>query len=351
MLHNSQISRPPRLFLMPLLLALAALACVVGSGDDSQPSSAQATADALSASLRLTATADAASGDGSTTGDGLAEAQAAATQQAIAAQQTAEAFASLSADQFEATRQAFGPLLAELPKYGVDPNKGQPAWIHPPVTLSIEGYLQFDYANQFIGTVVRDFVMSSDITWNTQYGTSGCGFALRNNGNEESMDSYLAIATRGGQGRVEFAIMTAGELANTKDFYAYGLDDNFDFHNDVTNRLTIVMRGPIVQIYTNDTLIGEFDVNDPPKKPFIPAAPTRPADADTNPDAEAAYQAAKDAYNDLVGEINAQFKAQQAAYKDLGVNFEKGFVAMVVLSESGRTTCQFNNTWLFLIEE
>jgi hypothetical protein len=30
--------------------------------------------------------------------------------------------------------------------------------------------------------------------------------------------------------------------------------------------------------------------------------------------------------------------------------FERGFVAMVVLSESGRSVCEFNNTWLWLIE-
>jgi hypothetical protein len=328
-----------------MILVISALACAVGGEGDG--GSAQATADALSQSISLTATANTG---GEPSGDALATAQAAATQQAIAAQATADAIANLNAEQIAATRAAFSQFINELPKYGVDPNEGRPAWIHPPVALDIEGYLQFDYANLFIGTVVTDFVMSSDITWNTQYGTSGCGFALRNNGNEEAMDTYLAIATRGGSGRVEFAIMTGGEIANVKDFYAYGLDDNFDWRNDTTNRLTIVMRGPRVWLYTNDTLIADFDVNDPPKQPYIPPAPAKPADYDTNPDAAAAYDAAKAEYNQIVGEINAQFKQSQETYREAGVDFPKGFVAMVVLSESGRTHCQFDNTWLFLIE-
>ena len=30
--------------------------------------------------------------------------------------------------------------------------------------------------------------------------------------------------------------------------------------------------------------------------------------------------------------------------------YQKGFVAMIALSESGLTTCEFNNTWLWLAD-
>ena len=329
-------------------LFLAMLACGIGGGETS---GTQATAEALSQSIALTQTARASGENSGDTPDKVATAQANATQQALAAQATADAVANLSEADIQATRQAFSAILDDLPKYGVDPDKGRPAWIHPPVTIDIEGYLVFDYANQFLGTVAKDFVMSSDITWNTQFGTSGCGFALRNNGNEESFDQYLVLATRGGNGRVGFGLMADGEILNTKDFYAYGIDNTFNFRNDATNRLTVVMRGPDVRIYTNDTLIAEFNVNDPPRQPFIPPAPTPPPDIETNAIAAAAYETARNEYDRVVAEINAEFRAQQAAFKATDVEFEKGFVAMVALSESGTTKCSFNNTWLFLIEE
>jgi hypothetical protein len=30
--------------------------------------------------------------------------------------------------------------------------------------------------------------------------------------------------------------------------------------------------------------------------------------------------------------------------------FERGFIAMVAMSESGRTICQFDNAWLWLLD-
>jgi hypothetical protein len=338
-----------RVLLGLCIFIAASIACAAGAaGVDPR----QATAEALSLSIALTQTAS--TGPVTSTpvdNSAIGTAQAQATAQTIAAQQTATAVAGMSAAELEATRQAFAPILAVLPRYGVDAYAGRPAWIHPPVTIDIEGYLVADYANQYIGTVVTDFVISSDITWNTQYGTAGCGFTLRSNGNEEAFDQYFIIATRGGNGRVEFALQADGEVLNTKDFYAYGLDENFDWHNDTTNRLTVVMRGPLVWLYTNDTLIAEFDVNDPPKQPYIPPAPTKPADFETNPDAAAAYEAAKAEYDATVSQINGEFHNRQQTFVESDVEFEKGFVAMLAVNESGYTTCTFENTWLFLIEE
>jgi hypothetical protein len=344
-----QRKRGQQALLVSFVLIAASIACAAGSaGVDPR----QATAEALSLSIAMTQTAS--TGPVTPTpvdNSAIGTAQAQATAQTIAAQQTGTAVANMSAAEMEATRQAFGPILETLPRYGVDPNAGRPAWVHPPVTINIEGYLVADYANQYIGTVVTDFVISSDITWNTQYGTAGCGFTLRSNGNEEAFDQYFIIATRGGNGRVEFALQADGEVLNTKDFYAYGLDENFDWRNDTTNRLTVVMRGPLVWLYTNDTLIAEFDVNDPPKQPYIPPAPTQPADFETNPDAAAAYEAAKAEYNAAVSQINGEFYNRQQTFVESDVEFEKGFVAMLAVNESGYTTCTFENTWLFLIEE
>ncbi len=304
--------------------------------------------EAFEQEIAMTATARAA--EQGNEGDSVATVQAQATESTNFIQATQTAQANLSQQEAAATRAAFGPILAELPKYGVDPESGRPAWVHPPLTIDVSGYMQYDYANQYIGTVAEDFVLSADITWNTQYGSTGCGFILRTNGDEENLDAYLAVATRFGNGRVLFGTIAQNEIVNGKDFYAYGLDPNFDWKNDTTNRLTVVGRGTNMQIYTNDTLIGDFDVTEPPPRPYIPPPPASPADPDDK-DQVAAYEAAKAEYDSVVAQINSAYNRSVAEYEARDVEFLKGFVAFVALNESGTTHCEFDNAWLFLIGE
>jgi hypothetical protein len=166
------------------------------------------------------------------------------------------------------------------------------AWIHPPVTLDIDGYQASDYANQNAATVAADFVMASDITWNTSTGVSGCGFALRSDGNEEALNQFMVIASRAGNGTIFFFEQASGSDLRQENIATGGIDDNFGWQNDTTNRLAVVGSGPTINVYTNGVLIGSFDAS----------------------------------------------------------AYEKGFVAMVALSESGRTVCEFDNTWLWVLK-
>jgi predicted small secreted protein len=327
-----------------LVLAVTALACnLTASGGG-----IQATAQALSEAVRLTATAAAAQTSGS--GPGIETAQAAATEQTNSLEETRAAMEALNAEALEATRSAFAPVIAELPNYGVDPNEGFPAWIHPPVKVEVSGYMQYDYANQFIGTVVRDFVISADITWNTTTGLSGCGFALRSDGNEESLNQYLTIATRGASGHVIFGTMAAGEVVTGQDIYAYGIDPDFDWRNDTTNRLTVVGRGNRFILYSNGTLLGEVDPSAPPPQPYFPPPPQEPADK-SDADAMAKFLQQQAEYQEIVRKIRADHQARVNAYEAAETEFERGFIALVALSESGRTACHFENAWLWLLEE
>jgi len=52
-----------------------------------------------------------------------------------------------------------------------------------------------------------------------------------------------------------------------------------------------------------------------------------------------------------VEQVRADFRARQEAFKDADTVFERGFIAMVALSQSGKKeVCQFDNAWLWLIE-
>jgi hypothetical protein len=221
-------------------------------------------------------------------------------------------------------------------------------WIHPPVTLDIEGYLQYDYANYFIGTVASDFVVSAEITWDTSYGTSGCGFVLRSDGNEDAYSQYLAIATRGGDGRVIFSAMDEGEVKNVIDNYAYSGDPLFDWQNGTTNRITIVARGEVFSIYTNGSKIGEVTAGKPPVL-VLPAPPTEPPAGSTDEDLKN-YEEELSAYEDQVNLMETRYQQNRIIYQPDTPYFERGFVALVALSESGRTICTFENAYLWILD-
>jgi len=266
-------------------LLIASLACSIGNDRE-------ATAQALSAALDQTATAAAVNAPDPAALLQTAEAEATAQSASSAATQAAQT-GELAAGQ-AATASFIAPMINDLPTYGVDPSVGTPGWMHPPVTLDITGYMQYDYATQFAGTVARDFAVSSDITWNTKTGLSGCGFAFRA---DDAGNQYLAIATRGADGHVVFVTMANNKVKADKDFYAAV---PIDPSNDATNRFTVVGRGSQFAMYINGVRVGEADGN------------AKTGDA-------------------------------------VGINYERGFVALVGLSESGRTICAFNNTWLWLI--
>ena len=94
----------------------------------------------------------------------------------------------------------------------------------------------------------------------------------------------------------------------------------------------------LFEVFTNGVKIGEIAAGDPPPQPNVPQP------------AAGAPQSEITAYNEALNAANASYQAQLAAYSGDVPFFEKGFIAMLALSESGTTNCQFNNTWLFLID-
>lgn len=281
-----------RLGLAVACLAMAALACGIGGGPDQD-----ATVEALSQSIALTATAAGVEEETVVElnpEETVAAIQAAATEQVQVEEATQVAVATADTVDQSATEEALAPIRAELPTYGIDPSVGNLGWIQPPITVQTEGYLQYDYGGDFLSTVARDFVLAADITWNTRFGSTACGYVIRSDGNEEAFNQYLVLATRGAQGHVGFAIMQDGEIKDDEvtDIYASGIDPQFEWQNDTTNRMTVVGEGNTFTIYTNGTKIGEVTPS---------------------------------------------------------VAFDRGFTAFTALNESGDTTCHFDNAWLWLL--
>lgn len=329
---------------LPLsLLLVAAFTLSACNGAASTPN---ATLTALSAAVGRTATA---SGAQSGASDSLATAQAAATATSAAIQATQTAQVSGRSESQLATATVAAPILAELPQYGLDASSGHAAWLHDPLTLEVTGYHQTAFGNDYKQVTAADFVLAADITWDTQYGASGCGFMFRSNGNQNSPSQYMIIISRFANGRMLFTAVDGGELANMQDFYPKNQDNRFDWQNQTTNRLAVVARGNLLDIYTNHSLIGTVDTTNPPGQAGAPPKPDLPADQN-NQEQMNKYQNELKEYQDIVNQSNQDYSLAMSNHAARPAIFTDGFLGFLALSESGRTSCQFSNAWLWILE-
>ncbi len=327
---------------LSLLFVLGILLSACGSSGEGDVAK-QSTLDAISAYVRQTATAKAAFNENPEASIQTAQAQATSQAEAVAATQgAAEA---LSVEDQAATATAVAPILAKLPKYDVDPAKGKVAWIHPPVSLEVEGFMNFDYVNYFISNIAKDFVMSADITWDAIGSESSCGFVIHSNGDKAAMDTYLATISRVASGHFIFLTVAKGEVVTGQDIYADGRDPAFDWQNNATNNLTVVGRGNHFWIYTNGTLIGDVDPSAPPELVLPPKPKQTPGMS------EAEFLLKQADFNKEVTQVKAEYNRRLKALRDADTTFDSGFMAMVALSRAGaKATCQFDNAWLWQIE-
>jgi hypothetical protein len=332
-----------RSLMVIVLVCISALTLQSCAGNGAGASS-DATLAALRTAIAGTATAEEA--NASNTGD-LATAQAEATQRSgeISATQTAQFAGRDTASLATATIAA--PIIAELPSYGVNASSGRVGWIHDPLTLDIRGYQQSAYGNDFMNVTAQDFVLAADITWDTQYGDSGCGFMFRSDGNQDKPNQYMVIATRFATGHVVFTALADGELANMQDFYPKSEDRSFDWQNGTTNRIAIVARGNLIEIYTNLIKIGEVDTTQPPKPIMMPATPAAPLD--NSQAAQDFYQEQVDVYQEMLQKAQQNYQLAKSNYQKSKAVYTDGFLSMLALTQGGRTVCTFDHAWLWLL--
>jgi hypothetical protein len=329
-----------------LFLLLAALACSMPNTVESD--SISLTLTPMSAIIAGTATAR--HEEENSSNDKLATAIAKATSESGGIFATQTAYASLNDVSRLATSTAIAPVIAELPRYNVQPDEGYVAWIHAPAEIKLHGYQQSGYVNDYPQITAADFVLASDIFWHTRNSDSGCGFMFRSNGDQNKPTQYSILMTNTAGGYVGFLASLEGELANIGTFFPSSQDHSFNGLNDATNRLAIVVRGNLIDIYTNGVWIGQVDVTKPPD-PYMPRppAPSLPPNA---------TQAQRQQFNQQLGRqdsdlnaINNQITTALKNFKEGQAVFTEGLLGMVGMSQSGDMTCTFNNTWLFIFNK
>jgi len=330
-----------------LLLTALLLIILVACTPDGAQEPVNETLVAMGESIAGTATAAALADQSAGT---LATAQAKATSDAQSIQATQTARVSERSEAVKSTDAAASPVIAELSKYGVDPARGKVGWVHEPLTIELEGYQQIETGNDYMNVTAADFVLSADINWETQYGSSGCGFMFRSDGNKEKINQYMVIASRFANGRVVFMALSDGELANMRGFYPKDADPTFDWQNNTTNELTVVAIGNVIELYTNGIKIGEVDTTEPPKPIPSPPKPVAPVDQ-SNQAAVNNYEQQLKEYEDIIKQSQLNYQKALKKHEENPAVFEKGFLAMLAASESGRTRCTFNDAWLWLIEQ
>ncbi len=331
------------LFLLVFLL-LPSMACAFGA-QSINPMSMTLTP--LSAAVAGTATANTANVGGA--GDKLATAVAKATAQSADIYTTETARASLNDAAKLATATVIAPTVAELPFYGLDPAQGYVAWVHRPVNITLSGYQQSGYANDYPQITAKDFAMAADISMNTFNSLSACGFMFRSNGNSNKPSQYMVVITRYATGYLGFTATVDGEMSNMRTIYLHAQDKSFSWQNNAINRLAIVVKGKMITAYTNRVLVATIDTTQPPPdNQQTPPSLELPKNATQQQIQDYQNQIAQNQQNiDLLQSQMASARQNFAKNKPI---FTEGLLGFVGVSQSGQTTCAFNNSWLFIIQ-
>jgi hypothetical protein len=329
---------------LTVFLLLLSVACGVGTR---QLDPMLQTLTPLSAAVAGTATARGSNSGGASDQLATAFAQATTKSQDIYATETARA--SLNDVSKLATATVIAPAVAELPRYGIDPGQGQVAWLHKPVTIDLNGYQQYGYANDYPQITAKDFVLASDITWYTFNSLSACGFMFRSNGNTNKPSQYMVAITRYATGYLGFTATVDGEISNMRSIYLASQDKSFNWQNNATNRLVVVVRGALIDAYTNGVPVGEIDTTQPPPDSFQSPPSFEPPKNASNEQLQD-YQNQMDQNQQNIELMQYQMAEARKNFAKNKPIFSEGVLGFVGVSQSGQTTCKFNNAWLFLIE-
>ena len=349
------MNRKPLAIMLSIVILFSVMGCSAGA---QQSDSVWQTLTPMSNLVEKTLTARAANAG---SGDELATAVSKATANAQDIHATQTARAELNEPSRLATATAIAPVIAELPRYGVDPADGYVAWIHNPAIIELNGFNQTGFANDYPQITATDFVMAADITWNTKNSLSGCGFMFRSDGNTVNPNQYVVMITRIANGHMAFLAIADGKISNFREFFPRDVDKSFEWFNDTTNRLAIVAKGKLIDLYTNGVFIGQVDITEPPPDVVIKFPKMEiPSDAELEVQIPNRLERAKklEQYREQAEQYdlgNQQVVAQlRDAQKYFDTNqpffYNSGLLGFLGLSQSGQMTCTFDNGWLFIMK-
>lgn len=161
---------------------------------------------------------------------------------------------------FEATRiadQLAMDIKAQLAEYNLPSDVGHLGWAQTnPETISMETYGDYFYSPFAEDLVASDFVLSTDITWETE-GLVMCGLMFRSEQNFETGAQYSFLYLRiSGLPAWAIEYFKNGEFVNTVSDIKFS--SAIDMENGATNNLILAAEGNKFTLIINGERVGSF---------------------------------------------------------------------------------------------
>jgi len=205
---------------------------------------------------------------------------------------TEDLAATQSAMQTQASEAALAQVLPELERIGISAEEGHLAWAQvEPVSIMVDTFDTLDYAVLDPDLTASDFVIHSEITWDSTGGYAVCGIIMRADEDIELGAQYRFQTIRLSgwpswdveRWKFDRWVVTASNIiVNSR---------SINQENGAKNRYTIIAKGSTFSVYVND---------DKPKNVVDSA-------------------------------------------------LKEGIFAFMAWQESGETTCVFENSWVYAL--
>jgi hypothetical protein len=195
----------------------------------------------------------------------------------------------------QAADQAKALIREDLDRIGQTLPPGSLGWVQDEdVSLEMNDYNSYYYQLIDESLEAKDFILKSDITWNSTGGLMTCGFYFRSEANVEEGKQYLFSMQRL-SGLPDWRIAYLQYGMYQRNITGWRAASAIDQGQGATNEVILHVVDGEYTLYINDQRIGTF--------------------------------------------------------YDYSVQNDEGYLAYYGDQESGESTCSFENSWIWLIEE
>lgn len=159
----------------------------------------------------------------------------------------------------EAAAAAQAVISADLAKFDVALSDGQLIYLQAnPVKIRLDSYGQLTHS-EIEDSQAADFILYTEITWESKSGLAGCGIIFRSEDNLQEGDQYQLFMMRlSGAPLWDIEWWTDGLFT-----YGWGLQSSsyIDVDPGATNQYLLVATGKQVSVYANGNRIGGINDN------------------------------------------------------------------------------------------
>jgi hypothetical protein len=207
---------------------------------------------------------------------------------------TLDLTATAQAEATAAAEAALAVVGKELEKVGMSTDSGHLLWAQDePLAIEMDEYQEWTFEPFAEGMVASDFVVKSDITWDSTSGLVTCGFFYRSEENLEEGKQYLYEMYRlSGLPAYELTYLQYGDYQ--KSLSKIQTSEAIDQEQGSTNEVILIAEGEKFTLYINGLNAG--------------------------------------------------------SYYDYSKNMLEGYFAYSAWQESGKSTCSFANTWVWALK-